>query len=273
MNSYWLHGWATDRLVFKEIVDRLPAPFNSGAKSCDLPGFGAARPLGKTESYAGRILGEIAAVSSDGEGVALAGWSLGALVALEAAYALGEKLRALVLISACGRFSRSMENPHGTDPRRIEVMRRRLEKGYNAEVLEEFFRSMFHSCDPCEWERFRQEFRPGYLDQSPEPLAEGLRYLAEADPGVHARRINAPVLILHGGRDVVIDRRCARALERALPNAGLVLFEDAGHMPFLGRENDFAALIGDFFKAGTSGQPGDAGFLHSKTSPKRGAGG
>ena len=250
MNSYWLHGWATDRLVFKEVIDRLPALYKRGAKTCDLPGFGAAAPLGKGETYAGRILSQISAGEHTGEDTALVGWSLGALVALEAAYALGTRLRALVLISGCERFSRSAANPHGTDRRRLEVMCRSL-RSHPREVLEEFCRGMFDDYEPGGWERFRLEFWSRYRDQSPEPLIEGLNYLARMDLSERTSRITAPVLILHGQRDRVIDPRLARTLERTLPNATLVVLDSAGHMPFLGREEEFAQLIGDFFKSDT----------------------
>lgn len=252
MNSYWLHGWATDRLVFKEVIDRLPALYKRGANACDLPGFGAAAPLGQGESYAGRILSQINAEEHTGEDVALVGWSLGALVALEVAYVLGTQLGALVLISAGERFSRRAANPHGTDRRRLEVMCRSLRR-QPREVLEEFYRGMFDHYEPGGWERFRLEFWPRYRNQSPEPLTEGLSYLARVDLSDLTSRITTPVLILHGKRDRVIDPRLARTLERTLPNAALVVFDSAGHMPFLGREEEFAELIGDFFKANTPG--------------------
>jgi len=252
MESYWLHGWAVDRQVFTDLIYNLPAAFKAGARNLDLPGFGTAGPLGRGESYAGRLLNLIGDSRGSAEGLALVGWSLGALVAMEAACTLGNRLQALVLISACRRFSSSAANPHGTDSRLLKAMCRSLRR-QPGEVLEEFFRSMFDTHESDRRERFRLEFRPRYCSLSPQPLIEGLRYLERVDLSGRTERITAPVLILHGGRDTVIDPRQARLLERSLPNASLVLFEDAGHMPFLGREEEFAGLIGDFLKSNASG--------------------
>lgn len=159
MISYWLHGWATDRRVFASLTGRLTDQLRGGAVSLDLPGFGQEGPLSAGETYAGRIVSEIErnTCGQDNRGVVLAGWSLGTLVALEAADALGKDLSALVLISACARFSLSRDNPYGTDPRRMKLMIRRLERE-RPEVLEEFFSSMFEPRQKELWERFQREF-------------------------------------------------------------------------------------------------------------------
>jgi pimeloyl-[acyl-carrier protein] methyl ester esterase len=249
MKSCWLHGWATDKIIFKDIIDCLGSPCKAGACALDLPGFGASAPLEDGESYSGRIFGEIDTHHRASRSVALVGWSLGALVALEVAGRLGGKLSALVLISACERFSLAGDNPHGMDRRRLDIMRRHLEKGLVEKVLDEFYHGMFENCDNALEIKFRQEFRAGYLKQAPEPLIAGLRYLAEVNLSGCNSMISAPVLILHGGQDTVIDPRLAESLEQALPKARLVIFEDTGHMPFLGREKEFAGLIEDFFEA------------------------
>ncbi|MBN2290289.1 MAG: alpha/beta fold hydrolase [Candidatus Glassbacteria bacterium] len=246
MKSYWLHGWATDRLVFKDLIGCLDKEFRQEAETLDLPGFGVACPLGSRESYVGRILADIRAGGHAGRGLALVGWSLGALVALEAACALGDELQALVLISACGRFSRSEANPLGQDKRLLEAMCHSLARGSQAQVLDKFYRGMFEGCDSLARESFLKARRP--VCRGPEPLIAGLRYLAGVDLGGCTGRVAAPVLILQGGRDKVIDPGLARDLERRLSEARLVVFEDAGHVPFLGREREFAALIGDFFR-------------------------
>jgi abhydrolase domain-containing protein 6 len=46
-------------------------------------------------------------------------------------------------------------------------------------------------------------------------------------------KITAPVLILWGEHDQLLDVSCAHGIKRQLPNAELVIFDDVGHVPFL----------------------------------------
>lgn len=46
-------------------------------------------------------------------------------------------------------------------------------------------------------------------------------------------RIEAPVLILWGEHDQLLDVSCARALNRELPNSTLVIFNNVGHAPMM----------------------------------------
>jgi len=46
-------------------------------------------------------------------------------------------------------------------------------------------------------------------------------------------KITAPVLILWGEHDQLLDVSCAHAIKRELPNSSLVIFDDVGHAPMI----------------------------------------
>jgi 3-oxoadipate enol-lactonase len=59
-------------------------------------------------------------------------------------------------------------------------------------------------------------------------------------------RIAAPTLVVAGTADAVVDPRNAQLLADAIPGAKLELIEDAGHLPFWERAEEFAALVERF---------------------------
>jgi pimeloyl-ACP methyl ester carboxylesterase len=62
----------------------------------------------------------------------------------------------------------------------------------------------------------------------------------------HMPHITAPTLLVWGSDDTATPLRDARIMERMIPDAGLVVFEGAGHYSFLDRPAGFAAVIDSF---------------------------
>ncbi|MEA1996323.1 MAG: alpha/beta hydrolase [Gemmatimonadota bacterium] len=250
MLSFWLHGWAADRHIFDRVIEHLDCGVRERAVALDLPGFGKEPALGESETYSGRILERLHSVKSGKEGVGLVGWSMGGMVTLEAAAALGEKTSAVVLISSCACFYRKTDNPDAWDTRVLRAMSRRLREAPE-KVIESFSRGMFSpSAAPGLQERFLRLYQPAtrYRSQGIEGLLKGLDYLSGADLRPMIERIKAPVLLIHAEDDPVIDFRLAGALASSLRNVHLVKLENGGHIPFWEAGQSFAIMIGDFLK-------------------------
>lgn len=58
--------------------------------------------------------------------------------------------------------------------------------------------------------------------------------------------IKAPTLLIWGGRDTATPLRDARLMERRIPDAGLVVYPEAGHFVFLERPAAVTAVIRNF---------------------------
>ncbi|MBX3063934.1 MAG: alpha/beta hydrolase [Anaerolineae bacterium] len=71
-------------------------------------------------------------------------------------------------------------------------------------------------------------------------IAEDLLPLAPA--------INAPTLLIWGDADQDTPLWQAKELEKAIPDAGLVVFNGAGHYAYLERLPDFLRIVDTFFK-------------------------
>ncbi len=61
--------------------------------------------------------------------------------------------------------------------------------------------------------------------------------------------ISAPTLLIWGEKDTATPLRDAGIMERLIPDAGLVVFDGAGHYSFLERPSQFAAVINSFLNS------------------------
>jgi pimeloyl-ACP methyl ester carboxylesterase len=62
------------------------------------------------------------------------------------------------------------------------------------------------------------------------------------------KNIKAPVLVLHGDKDIQSES-ASRAYVQALPNAKFQVVNGAGHFSFLDTPADFSREVGEFLKA------------------------
>jgi pimeloyl-ACP methyl ester carboxylesterase len=61
-------------------------------------------------------------------------------------------------------------------------------------------------------------------------------------------KIQCPVLLLWGKNDTATPLRDARIMEKLIPDAGLVVFDDAGHYSFLDKPYEFNTVLQNFLQ-------------------------
>ena len=61
------------------------------------------------------------------------------------------------------------------------------------------------------------------------------------------RKVTAPVLVIHGARDLQTEAE-SRAYAQCFPHARFVVIPDAGHFPFAGQPDEFASAAGQFLR-------------------------
>jgi pimeloyl-ACP methyl ester carboxylesterase len=83
-------------------------------------------------------------------------------------------------------------------------------------------------------------------DVRPESFRLVLGLMAEADQRDVLPRITVPTLLIWGEQDVRSPLNVAQQLERAIPNAQLVVIPGAGHVSNLERPEEFNAAVRDF---------------------------
>jgi pimeloyl-[acyl-carrier protein] methyl ester esterase len=162
------------------------------------------------------------------EELVVLGWSLGAMVALEALPALAGRVSRLHLVAPCLRFTA------GWPPRVLLRMRRRCAEEPVA-VIDAFGRSL---VAPGE-ERFAPALR---TDRPVVALLAGLDYLATRALAPPVPVPGCRVRVVHGGADTVIPEELSLPVAEALGAARRVL-SGAGHVPQLSRAAECAAFL------------------------------
>jgi pimeloyl-[acyl-carrier protein] methyl ester esterase len=219
-------GWGADAEAFAGVCARLPG----------IP----VRVVGWDEALVRGPAAVAAASDALGPGpVRLAGWSLGALLALEAALALPGRHAALALVSATARFCGDGEGHPGTAPRALRAMRLRLARD-RAGVLGEF---AARSAAPDGAAAERDAWRVQADRFTAETLARGLEALAALDLRDRLAALRAPVRMLHGACDGIVPAAAASTTATAFPDARLTILPGRGHALPLSAPGEVAALL------------------------------
>lgn len=224
-----LHGWAMTRRVWDAVIPGLEAAFR--VHNLALPGYDDVDPAAdRYPAMSGReILDQWSDNLSAGvpPGALWIGWSLGALVVMNALRRAPARVRGAVLVSATPRFIRAGDWDAGVEP---DVMRGFYEgmRTNDDRTLRRFVllqaddRSAIRTLSGC--------VAGGDVDKR--ALEAGLRVLEEVDLRAELPDINAPVRVVHGAGDRIVPPAAGAHLAERLPNAGLVTL-DAGHAPFV----------------------------------------
>lgn len=241
-----VHGWCMSSAVWRLQIESLSGSFRVIAP--DLRGHGASE-----RSAAGYCLeafsADIAALFRrlDLADALLAGWSLGAQVALQAFAQLRGRLAGLALISATPRFVATADFPWALAAVEAEGMDLKLRRNA-ARAWEGFIARMFapgELDDPLLSVRIRD-----LIAALPTPEAgvalQSLRALAEADARDLLADIDLPTLILNGDRDVICLPGASDYMAQRITSCEHVILHGCGHAPFLTRGPEFDPLLAEF---------------------------
>lgn len=239
-----LHGWAMRPTVWTEVAHALAATLGAAQvlHAPALPGHDGAAPAAPTLSaWADRLAAGVP------DGAVLAGWSLGAMLAMEIARRHAHKVRHLVLIGASARFVAAADWPHAlagdTVARFVDDFARAphatLQRFAALQVLGEpgartlARRLMQHSALPA----------AGAAPAQASALQAGLALLCSADLRATASALPQPCTIVHGEADAIMPVDGARWLQERLARAQLHRLPGAGHALPLCASAECARLI------------------------------
>jgi pimeloyl-[acyl-carrier protein] methyl ester esterase len=150
----------------------------------------------------------------------VAGWSMGGMIAIEAAIHQPEAIAALVLLSSTARFCRADDRPWATPPAALRTMKAGTRR-HPEDVLDGFLQASESPADEL------LSAHPEWTFPDPVLLCHGLDYLEQVD--LREAKPNCPTLILHGTQDAIISHRAATKLMEQFDDVHLTLFDDAGH--------------------------------------------
>jgi pimeloyl-ACP methyl ester carboxylesterase len=232
-----VHGAAEDSRSWQPQFAGLAEDFTVIA--WDEPGAGRSADLPEGFDLAGFADGLGALLEALGLGPAhVAGRSWGGTVVLELYRRHPELVATLTMIDTYAGWKGSL--PADEVRARVSGARRML-AAPRAE-LDLTFPGLFHGAPPA---RFVPLLADITADVRPATLARELDIMAEADLSDLLPRIAVPTLLIWGRQDTRSPLAVARQFEDAIPDATLVVIEDAGHMSSLERPE----LVNDAVRA------------------------
>lgn len=215
------HGWGFDSRVWQPIIPLLTHQYE--VYTVDLPGFGSTSFMGWDEFKEGLLL-QLPST------FALAGWSLGGMVATRLALENMNSVSHLINIASSPRFIEDKEWP-GVSIATLTQFGERL-MTQPEQVLQEFMALQLSG-------------KKGPINAKPtlQGLKMGLDWLMNWDFRSELERLTQPVLYLFGRRDTIIPKKTMLVMQEMYPNFQYVMMDKAAHALFLSHPNEFIQSV------------------------------
>lgn len=236
-----LHGWGASVEAVLPVVTGLESVARVYAP--DLPGFGQSElppePWG-VEEYQAFVAAFMDALGI--ERAALVGHSNGGRISIRMASTEPQRVSKLVLADSAGiRPKRTLRWYRRVAMAKIGKHAARL-FGSPGERLRDLLVGRAGSTD--------------YLQAG--AMRPTLVRLVNSDLREHLPHIGVPTLLIWGSEDTDTPLSAARAMEKLIPDAGLVVLEGAGHFSYLDQPARFSTIVRHFLAPGATGGSGSA---------------
>lgn len=231
-----LHGWGLNAQVWQGVATRLAPHFR--LHLVDLPGYG------RSQGFGALSLHEMAEVvlQHAPERATWLGWSLGGLVASQAALHAPERVSALITVASSPCFG-AQETWPGIKP---DVLR-----GFQQQLSEDFQRTVerFLALQTLGTGSARQDARllKSVVLEQPIPRIEvlegGLDILRQVDLRAEMGALIPPLLRIYGALDGLVPRQVAALLDECWPHSDSRVIPHAAHAPFISHPEAFVEQV------------------------------
>lgn len=244
-----LHGFALHGGLFAPLVPALARRHR--VHVVDLPGHGHSDPIAAftLEAVTDAVADAVAAHAAHAARVAIVGWSFGGQVALEWARRRPASVDRLVLVCTTPCFVTRPDWHCAMTPQTLARFGDELGAAYTL-TLQRFLTLQVHGSEAgrATLAQLRARlFERGAPTRA--TLNALLALLVETDLRERVPQVDAPALVVSGGRDTLAPAAAGRWLAAALPHARYCAIEGAGHAPFLSHPQIFEAAVKDCIDA------------------------
>ncbi|MBA3530902.1 MAG: alpha/beta hydrolase [Ardenticatenales bacterium] len=228
-----LHGWGASIELFQPIIEQLSPRFHVVA--LDFPGFGKTPPppsAWAVDDYVSWLLGVMD--SLDIQQAHLVGHSFGGRVAIKLASQQPQRVAKLVLTDSAGIKPKRSLSYHAR-VRAFKLLRGLAQSPLMPAVIQRWASARVASAGSSDYQQASGSVRGSFVRVVNEDLREYLPL------------ITAPTLLIWGDQDEDTPLADAKLMESLLPDAGLVVFEGAGHYAYLEQAARFCKIVETFF--------------------------
>jgi pimeloyl-[acyl-carrier protein] methyl ester esterase len=232
-----LHGWGMHSAIWADWAESLASDYC--VHCVDLPGHGSSDVVAEDtlEAWASEVMRVVP------EGAWWLGWSLGGLLAQQAAHLFPGALRGLVLVAGTPRFVTNSDWLHGVDGEVFAQFALQLEDEPER-TLTRFLalqvRGAKDSATTLRQLRSRLQQRPPARSAA---LSSGLKLLSHSDLRGSTAALKLPIHWLLGERDTLISTAMAGDL-----GGDFHIVPGAGHAPFLSHQDECTACLHDWIQ-------------------------
>ncbi|OZS44515.1 pimeloyl-ACP methyl ester esterase BioH [Photobacterium sanguinicancri] len=233
-----IHGWGMNGAVWQQILPLLTPYFR--VHCVDLPGYGHSGGIdGASIEEMAHLLLEYSPAAAT-----WVGWSLGGLIATQAALLAPERVSRLVTVASSPKFAADKATSwRGIQPQVLTDFQQQLSDDFRLTV--ERFMALQAMGSPTA----RQDIK--LLKQAvlsrPQPnqaaLSAGLTQLAEVDLRDQLVRIQQPWLRMYGRLDGLVPVKVAQELDELAPRSQRQVFASASHAPFISHPAEFTQAL------------------------------
>ncbi|MCK7595052.1 pimeloyl-ACP methyl ester esterase BioH [Pseudomarimonas salicorniae] len=232
-----LHGWAMHGGIFAPFAERLAQ--QRTLHLVDLPGHGHSAPRQgafNRDALLDQLFAELPPAP-------WLGWSLGGLIAMQAALRAPERVASLVLLCASPRFVRGADWPHAVEREVFAQFEAGLRQDYRA-TIDRFLALEAHGSD-----HMREELRTlraeVYARGEParHALEDGLHVLESEDLLTGLPQLAVPSLWIAGRRDRLVPWQGMQAAAGLCPGGRFLRIDGGGHAPFLSHADEVAEAV------------------------------
>ncbi|WP_432464289.1 pimeloyl-ACP methyl ester esterase BioH [Agarivorans sp. QJM3NY_33] len=237
-----LHGWGLNSAVWQPLSELLSPHFC--LYMVDLPGFGYSTALPQLSL---QNIAEAVAEQVPEQSIWL-GWSLGGLVAMQAALSFPERLSSLVSVASSAHFVAQDDWP-GIPSKVLQGFAQGLELDF-VKTLQQFLAIQAmgspHAKQDIKQLRHLLAERPlPCLDA----LRQGLSLLQSEDLRPQVSQIDLPWLQLYGRNDSLVPKAAIAEHAQLNLDAQQYCFASSSHAPFISEKQLFAERLIDFSRS------------------------
>ncbi|MGM7703381.1 alpha/beta fold hydrolase [Pseudalkalibacillus sp. Hm43] len=227
-----LHGWGTSLKSFEPVHNNLEKHFK--VYSIDFPGFGESQEPPEAwdvEAYTNMLREFITQLNI--EDPILVGHSFGGRVSIR--YAAHHPVHKIILVDAAGvKPKRSMKYYYKVYT--YKTLKKVLDLPGLKKHKEEILTKVKGKVGSADYKNASGVMQQTMVKVVNEDLQ---RFMPD---------IQAPTLLIWGENDTATPVEDARIMEKAIPNAGLVVLKGVGHYSYLEKLNEFLVIIDNFLE-------------------------
>lgn len=231
---FLLHGWGGEIDSFKPVFDCLSKKFKVYA--IDFPGFGKSQlpsDVWGVEEYADNLYKIFESLNV--EKASIIAHSFGGRVSIIFSNKYPDKVNKMILVDSGGLIKkRSLKYYYKVYSFKI------LKKIYLAFVSKEKHQEVL--------EKFYKKFGSQDFKNADGNLRKIFTKVVNQNLKEYLKNIKASTLLIWGENDKDTPVSFGKIMEKEIPDAGLIVFKNAGHFSYLDKLNDFCAIATNFLE-------------------------